>query len=78
MFLCPTSSSFLLYFTFDFYIPKSREVPPLLMRQAEPKLAVSDEQFPSLRPCGQGEIAMVAARPTTFTSDSAGLCNPVE
>ena len=45
------------------------------MRQAEPKLAVSDEQYPSLRPCGQGEIARVAARPTT--SDSAGLCNPV-
>ena len=45
------------------------------MRQAEPKLAVSDEQYPLLRPCGQGEIARVAARP--ISSDSAGLCNPV-
>ena len=46
------------------------------MRQADPKLAVSDEQFPSLRPCGQRKIARVAARPTT--PDSEGLCNPVD
>ena len=33
------------------------------MSEAKPKLAVSDEQFPSLRPCDQEGIAMVAAKP---------------
>ena len=64
------------YFTFDFYIPESREVPPSSDEAAEPKLAVSDVHFLSPRPCSQGEIARMAARPTT--SDSAGLCNPVK
>ena len=62
-------------FTVEFYIPESREVPASSDEAGRAETRSFGRAVRVLRPCGQGEIASVAARPTT--SDSAGLCNPV-
>ena len=66
-----------VFFSFDVFFDKLRELPFLPARQVEPKLVISgEESFPALRPSSQGEKTSVAARPVLFVSQGFDFSFP--